>query len=75
MSNSKFGDYTLFDLIGEQTEWIYMMAPAQEERNKICEGEGKCPGPNSLKSEWAVNLAGSKWYFFLKKYLHIIRQL
>ena len=70
MSDSNFGDYTQFDLIGEHTEWIYMMAPAKEEPIKICRGEGKCPTTNSLKSEWAVNLAGSKWYSF--KEIHII---
>lgn len=63
MSDSNFGDYTQFDLIGEHTEWIHMMAPTYADANKMCEGGGKCPGPNPLKSQWAVNLAGSKWYF------------
>ena len=72
MSDSNFGDYTQFDLIGEHTEWIYMIAPVQEEPDKKCEGAEKCPTTNPFKSELVVNLAGSKWYFFNEIHIPVV---
>ena len=73
MTNCQFGDYSLYDLIGEHSEWIHINFPTKEEQDPgVCcvfgencttEFKNEFEFKNSeFKNEWIMSLAGSKWF-------------
>ena len=64
MTNSQFGDYSLYDLIGEHSEWIHINFPTKEQQDPdaYCVFGENCTTGSEFKNEWIMSLAGSKWF-------------